>query len=196
MRPLAFSGLLLAALIMSCGGSGSENKISLDKLADIASNAVPSGNSLDGRIIEDKEQLWEAVRDADLDEEWEGGYRARYLPNPEGIDRVELSIDLYSSISAASERTDAELGLNDSFLKKSLSPAVTVEEVDSDSASCRSLSITLSAIIPQAVTYCRSETAVVVVRAIGREVTQAIDASKALAERVAAAIDTEIAESS
>ena len=177
--------ILVAVLISACDGGGSDDDptVELDQLTSIADVEQVDGRQLNEEIIEEKEQLWEAVTENDYADGWRGGYRAQYTEVAGGIERVEVSIDVYDSSSRAQERAAVERRLNDDFLSQSLSPAVVVEEFEDDTGldSCSAISIKHPAIVPQFEVYCHEGTSVVFAKAISANELDAIALATELA---------------
>lgn len=207
MRPrVRGSAALLSAivaatvLVAACGGNddGDESSIELDQLNSIAATEQVDGTRLNEEIIEEEDQLWEAVVENDQADGWKGGYRAQYTAVEGNLERVEVSIDVYNSKRQAQRRAAAEQRLNDDFLKESLSPAVAVEDFDDETGieSCSAFSIKHPSIIPQYEVYCYEGTAVVFAKAIGTDEAAAIDTATRLAKGITEALQAATPESS
>jgi hypothetical protein len=189
----------IATGIVACGGGDDdESTIALDQLNSIAATEQVDGTQLNQEIIEDEEQLWEAVRDGDYAGGWKGGYRAQYDDVAGDIERVEVSIDVYEKGNEAQRRAAAEQRLNDEFLKKSLAPTVIVAEFDDQTGidSCSAFSIEHPQIIPQYEVYCVEGTTVVFAKAIGTNEAAATEMATRLAKGITEALQAASTEES
>jgi hypothetical protein len=183
-------GLAAALLAAGCSGDSDHSTVDPEQLSVIVATEPIAGTRLREEVFDDKDQLWEGVRDTDYTKGWKGGYRLQYVSVEGGIERVELTIDVYKNETAAQKRASAEQRLVDDFLKQRLSPSVEVSQLEGSVGgdACAGLSIRHDQIVPQFEVYCRSGTAVVFAKAVSANEDSAIDLATRLANEIGEAI--------